>query len=149
MSGKKSGSRERQSPLNEQGSSDSQFAQELRSSPLHLTVSQPLGGAVTRRGSPPGELTAHQSMGRSHMSPIHAQGYAHVHHVRQQQYAMGGLQASAGHSVTTVTPDSRGLFPHEMMSPPIPASRRRSGGSTSTLSVSPSKRTRIGELDDT
>ena len=149
MSGKKSASRERQPPLDEQGSSDVQFAPELRSSPLHLTVSQPPGGAVPRRGSPPGELTARQSMGRSQVSPIHAQGYPHVHHIRQQQYAMGGLQPSTGHSVTTVTPDSRGLFPHEMMSPPIRASRRRSGGSTSTMSVSPSKRTRIGELDDT
>lgn len=147
MSGKKPVSRERQPPPDEQGSSVAPFGQELRSSPLHLAVSQPPGGGIPLRGSPPGELIVRQSMGRSHMSPIHAQVYPHVHHAQQQQqqYAPGGHQPQTGHAVTQVTPDSRGLVPQDMTSPTLPASRRRSGGSISTMSVSPAKRSRIGE----
>jgi hypothetical protein len=38
------------------------------------------------------------------------------------------------------------LLPHDMRSPPMSASRRRTTGAISTMSASPSKRSRIGEF---
>jgi hypothetical protein len=147
MSGKKQAGRERQLPPDEQGSSDAPFREELRSSPLHLSVAQPPVGGMSLRGSPPMDATARQSMGRSHVSP--PQMYLHRPHHGQpphqpQQYA-AGRPVPPGH-VTTVTPDSRGLLPHDMRSPPMSASRRRTTGAISTMSASPSKRSRIGEF---
>lgn len=145
MSGKKPATRERQHPHDEQGSSDAPFAAPLRSSPLHLEISQLPGGDAAQRKSPPGGINVQHSTGRMHLSPIHPPLYPDTQH-RQQPYGQGGHQPSTRNVATTVTPDSRGLLPHEMMSPPLSAPRRRSGGSVSTLSVSPSKRTRIGKF---
>ena len=146
MSGKKPAYRERQHPPDEQGSSDAPLSQVPRSSPLHLDVSQPSGGDVTRREPPPGGIGFQQSTGRTHLSPIHAPVYAdsELHH--EQAFGQDEHQPSTRHAVTTVTPDSRGLLAQDLMSPPFSAPRRRSGGSVSTMSVSPSKRTRIGKF---
>jgi hypothetical protein len=145
MSGKKPATRERHHPHDEEGSSDAPFPAPPRSSPLHLEVSQPHGGDAVRRESPPGGVDVQQNSGRMHLSPIHAPLYPDSQH-HQQAFGQGGHQPPTRHVATTVTPDSRGLLPHELMSPPLSAPRRRSGGSVSTLSVSPSKRTRIGKF---
>ena len=146
MSGKKPAIREREYPADEQGSSDALSSQAPRSSPLHLDVSQPSGGDVLRRERFPIDVGAQQSTGRTHVSPIQAPAYADSHHHHEQAFRPEEHQPSTRRAVTTVTPDSRGLLAPELMSPPLSVPRRRSGGSVSTMSVSPSKRTRIGEF---
>lgn len=151
MSGKKQAGRERQLPPDEQGSSDGSYRDERRSSPLHLSAAQVPGvGNMQLRGSPPMNMTVRQSMGHSqHVSP--PQMYPHrSHHGQQphppQQYA-SVRSAPPGH-VISVTPDSRGLIPHNMRSSPMSGgSRRRGGGVISAMSVSPSKRSRAGKCD--
>lgn len=145
MSGKRPASGERQP--DEQGSAEEVHAQDLRASPLHLSASQqpPVISSIPPRGSP--HVTGRA--GRTqHVSP--PSGYPHHHSRRgggQQQppppqHAQQYAGAPIGRQAPTVTPDSRGMLPHQM---PSSSGRRRPGGAISAMSASPSARGRIGE----
>lgn len=141
MSGRNPSGHSRRPSEEGEGSASSDQGPETRTSPLHLSLSEPHSMHIMPpRGSPIDQRHMHP-MGASRMSPIHNPAYAYP----PRQPSM--IAPPRGHPTMTVTPESGRLLHPDVMSPPASTSRRRmlTPGS-GVSSISPPKRSRIGEF---
>jgi hypothetical protein len=119
-----------------------------RASPLHLSDSETLDANCPHRSSAQNDSYYRNETKRSHMTQVHNQIFSHG-----SEYGPPSSEQSTEtqldkrpNVVKTVTPNSRLPSSSGLMHPPLSAPRGRSGRNISTISVSPSSRTRIGEF---